>query len=343
MENHILDKSLEFGSLGISHIKSLHFRKIQETKGSMQNNIFLNQLDDLVLDGLDIPISQSIEYLLTKQPTFEEFEEWILLRHDGDICSNRIELINEAVFDFIKNGQQKYPLEIQMDDPIFTLEEMKFWDKNGYIVLKNAVDEEDCKELELAIWNHLSLSPDKPQEWKNTKDGFWLKDFKHPILDKNKSAKKIKRAFTQLWGTDKLITATDRISFNPPLDKNTLFGPSTIHWDISLARPIPLDIFGLLCLNDIKKEQGAFQCIAGFHNELDSWLENLGENINPRKEILSEKYQKDILKIEAKKGDFIMCNGATPHSSSINTSDYPRFIHYIDMYPANRTINPIWK
>lgn len=343
MENSILNKSLEVGALGVLHIKSLHFRKMQELKKKKLNNPLLDQLDGFVLDGLDIPISQSTEYLLSKQPEFAEFEEWILLRHGGDICSKKIDMINDAVLDFVKNGQQKYPLQIQIDDPIFTSKDINFWKKNGYIVLKNAIDENECKDLENAIWEYLELLPNDPQNWKNSKDIFWLKAFKNPLLSKNKNSKKIHRAFSQLWGTDKLINATDRISFNPPLDeKHKYYGPCELHWDISLANPISFNLFGMIYLNDIKKEQGAFQCIPGFHKDLDKWLSDLDEGIDPREEILKEEYQSKVLKISANAGDLIICNHALPHSSSINRGEYPRFVQYIDMYPANKQINQIW-
>jgi len=339
-----LNKSLELGNLGISHIKSFHSRKMKEIQGDRRKNPLLDQMDYFVLDGLDIPIAKAVEYLYTKEPDFKALEEWILLKHKGAICSKKIDMINDAVSDFVENGQQDYPLDTVISDPVFSPEEMEFWSENGYIVLKNAADKKDCKELESAIWKYLNLSPNEPEKWKAVEDGFWLKEFEHPLLDSNRSSQRIYKAFAQLWGTDKLFLSTDRLSFNPPLKEEDLsYGPNKIHWDVSLAHPMPFDIFGLLYLNDVKEEQGAFQCMPGFNKKLDTWLKDLGEKDNPREEILDDKYKSAIRKIAAEAGDFIICNQTTPHGSSINTSDYPRFVHYMNMYPANRTINPVWK
>jgi len=344
LKKYSSEKSLQLGKLKIFHIKFLWERKVLKYEADKSNEHLLNQLDYFVLDGLNIPIEKVISYLYTKRPDFSEFEDWVLSWHDGFIFPELVKKINDTVTDFINNGQQNYPSKTISDDPIFSGEEIEFWNKNGYIVLKNAIDKKECKELELAIWNHLELSPNEPQNWDKSKDRFWLKDFEHPLLSKNRNSKNIYRAFKQLWGTDKLFTAIDRISFNPPLDEKIKdYGPNNIHWDISLSQPVPFDIFGMLYLNDIKEEQGAFQCIPGFQNKIHTWLDSLDENTNPRDEILQDKYKLDISKISAKAGDFILCNQSLPHSSSLNRGDYPRFVHYMDMYPPNRYINPVWK
>jgi len=344
LKKYFSEKSLQLGKLKIFHIKLLWERKVLEYEADKSNEHLLNQLDYFVLDGLNIPIEKAISYLYTQRPDFNKFEEWVLSWHDEFISPKLVKKINDAVIDFIKNGQQNYPLKVTIKDPIFSDEEMKFWEENGYIILKDAVDKKDCKELEDAIWKYQGLSCTESQNWNNAKDSFWLQDFEHPLLEKNKASKKIHKAFEQLWGTDKLFHSTNRISFNPPLDKITdNYGPNKLHWDISLARPISFDLLGMLYLNDIKEEQGAFQCIPGFHKKLDVWLEQLKKEDNPREEILKEKYQNESIKISAKAGDFIICRQELPHSSSINKFSYPRFVQYIAIYPANRKIDKIWK
>lgn len=328
------------GELRIFHLKSFWKRKTE----CFNSNHFPNQLDYFVFDGLNINITTVIEYLFTERPSFKEFEKWIVLQNGGDISQSIIEKVNDAVIEFCEKGQQDYPLETTIIEPIFTQKEIKFWREYGYIVLKEAVDKKDCKELENAIWQYLKLSPNDPQNWINTKDKFWLKDFNHPLLEKNRGSKRVKKAFEQLWGTDKLFNSTDRVSFNPPIAQSIQqYGPSNIHWDISLCTPVAFDLFGMLYLNDVKEEQGAFQCIAGFHRNLDTWLEGLDKDINPREEILKEEYQKNIVKVSADAGDLIISRDSLPHGSSINSSNYPRFVHYINMYPINKKINPIWK
>lgn len=340
----IFYKSLESGDLGILHLKFFWERKKDNSKERKNNIPQLNQLDYFVLDGLKIPIEDAVFYIYSDNPSFLEFENWILSYHNGSISYEIKKRINDSVVDFIENGQQDYPLETILKDRVFTREDMKFWEENGYIILKNAVDTRDCKELESAIWKHLELSPDEPQNWATAKDRFWLKEFIHPLLEKNRSEKKIQKAFSELWGTEKLFNSIDRVSFSPPFeDKIESYGPCKLHWDISLSSPVPFDLFGMLYLNDVEEEQGAFQCIPGFHKKLDSWLENLNKDIDPREEILKDEYQKEVVKISAKAGDFIISKEALPHGNSINRLDYPRFVHYITMYPPNRRIAFEWK
>ncbi len=331
-------------TIGIAHIKSLWSRKMKEMQGASQKDPLHNQLDYFVLDGLNINIAKATAYLYTDTPDFETFEQWILAQNGGNIPLHTVNKINHAVLDFNTNGQQNYPLKATYLEPVFTPEEIAFWNKNGYIVLKNAIDKNDCKELETAIWDYLGLSPDEPEQWRYAKDSFWLKAFDHPLLQKNRASSKIRKAFEQLWGTDNLFQATDRVSFNPPQEDHIKhYGPNNLHWDISLSQPIPFDLFGMLYLNDIQEQQGAFQCIAGFHKKLDTWLEGLDDDVNPREAILSKIYQNDARKIAADAGDLIICRHELPHGSSLNRCDYPRFVHYIQMYPSNRRINPNWR
>jgi uncharacterized protein Usg len=343
--------SLKTGKLGILHLYSLWSRKVVSNKTlKTQNDPILNQLDYFVLDALEIPIAKATEYLLSIQPDFKAFEEWIRLQHEQSknptpLSSKLINTLNQAVQDFIQDGSLNYPLENDANrDPIFTPKEIEFWHENGYIILRDAVDKEECKTLESAVWDYLDLSPDAPETWHTAKDQFWLKEFDHPLIHKNRANKKIIRAYAQLWGSDRLFQSTNRISFNPPQDTLiNAFGPSSLHWDISLAQPIPFDLFGMLYLNDIDANQGAFQCIPGFHKKIDVWLENLPQKRNPREEILKQEYQQAAIKVPANRGDLIICSQKLPHSSSVNRGSYPRFVQYIAMYPPNRTINPVWK
>jgi hypothetical protein len=57
-----------------------------------------------------------------------------------------------------------------------------------------------------------------------------------------------------------------------------------LHWDVSLARPIPFGLQGILYLADTAANQGAFTCVPGFHRKIDSWLENLPAGSDPRAE-----------------------------------------------------------
>ncbi len=121
LEKNNVDISFKLGELGIFHIKSFWLRMI----GKVTSNHFLKQLDYFVLDGLNINIANATKYILTNQPSFKEFEKWILKQNHNHISPNTINKINNAVNDYIKNGSKDYPLRTVMEEPIFTVNEKR--------------------------------------------------------------------------------------------------------------------------------------------------------------------------------------------------------------------------
>lgn len=301
---------------------------------------YFGDVYQLVLDALELSIAEVVEYLLQNRPTYEQFEAWVLEQCDKPLSDELIEKTNRGVSLMQKKEFSSYPLPSKYETSVFNQQEWEFWDNNGYIILKNAVPKEDCKVLEQAMWKHLDMSPDKPEQWMDRDKSFWIDDLRHPIWHKNRSSERIKQAFQELWGATELFMSLSRLSFNPPLHgfvEN--YGPSKLHWDASINQPMPFNVIGMLYLNDVSEEQGAFQCVSGFHREIEEWLSSLPEGTNPRDAALSLQ----SVKVPANSGDLIICRQELPHASSINRADYPRFVQYIAMYPADIGLNPIWK
>ncbi len=80
----------------------------------------------------------------------------------------------------------------------------------------------------------------------------------HPMLQENRMTHKIKKAFEQLYQTDKIYKTIDKVSFNPPISANYSFMGSGLHWDVSLKLPIPFRLQGLIYLSDCGANDGAF-------------------------------------------------------------------------------------
>jgi len=131
----------------------------------------------------------------------------------------------------------------------------------------------------------------------------------------------------------------DRVGFNPPEIANWKFPGPGLHWDVSLQLPIPFGLQGILYLNDIASNQGAFTLVPGFHNKIESWLKNLPANANPRNENIHSLGTKPIA---ANAGDFIIWHQALPHGSSPNTTLQPRFVQYINYAPSDMEVRDKW-
>ena len=80
-------------------------------------------------------------------------------------------------------------------------------------------------------------------------------------------------AFSQIWGTRRLLCSHDRVSINPPCrDPEIVADPRReargVHWDNGQLRlaetadvgPLPFSVQGVLYLVDTPAENGAFTC-----------------------------------------------------------------------------------
>lgn len=101
-----------------------------------------------------------------------------------------------------------------------------------------------------------------------------------------RQSRRIHKAFAQLGQSPDLWMSTDRAGFNVPELPGWLFRGPDLHWDVSLARPIPFGTQGILYLTDTEAEQGAFTLVPGFHRRIDEWLDGLPPGTDPRQQDL---------------------------------------------------------
>jgi ectoine hydroxylase-related dioxygenase (phytanoyl-CoA dioxygenase family) len=213
-------------------------------------------------------------------------------------------------------------------------EQLDFWDKNGYIILRNAVSQEDCDKTIGVICDFIEIDRNDPATWYNqhpARQGIMVQLFQHPILDKNRNSAIIRAAHEQLWNRTDVWVNADRVGFNPPETERWKFPGPRLHWDTKLKLPIPFNVQGILYLADTAENQGAFSLVPGFQHRIDDWLTGLNGK-NPYNEDL---HALGCIPIAANAGDFIIWHHALPHGSSANTSDKPRFVQYFTYAPVD--------
>lgn len=334
--------SKEKKRLGIAHLKSFWAQTIDARNGLQSVKTEKdNQLTNLVLSSLNLPLEPTIKYLSQNAPSFEEFEEWILERNSGAIDSLKIERFNSR-FSGQPYGEalQNSLKEIEEFEDVLTAEDLQFWEENGYVIVREAVSKEQARASETAVWDYLGMNANDIPTWyeKPIGKGIMTELYRHTTLDENRRSMRIKKAFAQIWKTADLWMTIDRTSFNPPEIESFKFQGPNLHWDMSLAAPHRFGTQGLLYLCDTPAEQGAFSCVPKFHKRLENWLENLPENINPREVDLT----KEAVPIAANAGDFVIWHQALPHGSSPNRGKYPRIVQYMNMFPFEFRENLEW-
>ena len=169
------------------------------------------------------------------------------------------------------------------------------------------------------------MDSEDPDTWyKNPGSyGIMAQFFHHPALGANRESRRAHKAFAQVWNTADLWVSVDRVSFNPPERDGWRFAGPHLHWDTSLALPIPFDVSGLLYLTDTSAEQGAFTCVPGFQRRIADWLKSLPPDADPRRQDLRRL---GAVPVPGKAGDLVIWHQALPHGSRPNTAVRPRIV-----------------
>ena len=226
---------------------------------------------------------------------------------------------------------------------VLTERDIDYWNEHGYIVLKDVVSEHECIAARQAIWEFLGADPSDPDSWYKphpAKNGLMVVFTQHEALKAIRDSARIRRAYEQLYGTTAIYKVIDKVSFNPPECDHYRFAGSPLHWDTSLELPIPDRFQGLLYLNDVAEEGGAFQCVPGFHRHISQWMESLPAGVDAR------QYALETLRpvaISGNAGDFIIWHQALPHCASPNHGKQPRIVQYLTYIPEHYEDHRGWK
>jgi Phytanoyl-CoA dioxygenase (PhyH) len=328
----VLAKSNEAGFTGVYHLKRIWSKAMTGANGYEDEW----QLDNAVLALLGVGLLPSFTFLHQQQPDFEHFEKWVAAHHGGTIPADIVQQCNAL---FVQQGAL---VANEQENDVLTATDMAFWEENGYVIVRNAIPAGDCADSRAAVWDFLGMDENNPDSWYQTTDklqGIMVQLYRHPALDKNRASPKIRRAFEQLWGRTDLLVTTDKTGFNPPEKANFTYRGTGIHWDFSLARPIPFGVQGILYLTDTAANQGALTLAPGFHHKIDDWLAQLPAGANPRKQDLSKL---GLVAIAANAGDLIIWHNSLPHDSSPNRADSPRIVQYLYWQPRSFKMQEEW-
>jgi hypothetical protein len=301
-----------------------------EAPGAMQERA--------LLDTLGLGLEQALRYLMEMRPTFDAFRAWIVATAGQPDPVRLARHVAE-----VSGAPQPRPVRdwlatIDAAPPVLGPDELAGWDEQGFVVLRNAITRAEADAAAGLLWELVGARPDAPESWHEpVRQGLWVSVFQHPALEPARRSARVHKGFAQLWGTADLHMTVDRMSFNPPVTPAHGFGGSSLHWDVSLVRPIPFATQAILYLTDTAADQGALQVVPGFHRRIDAWLDALG-GAHPRSVDLSEQ----AVAVPAGAGDLVIWRQELPHGASPNTSDRPRLAQYINMYPGWLRPNPVW-
>lgn len=292
----------------------------------------------LLLDTLGLGIEQVATYLRDR-PDFATFAAWVRATAGVQDPAKVARYHAWLAGDPPPPATRDLLADIAAMPPVLDADDLAQWYEDGVVVLRAAITADEAKAAERLLWQRLGASPDDPASWYGRPtQGIMLQVFQHPALEVARRARRIHKAFAQLFGTADLWATTDRLSFNPPETTRHPFPGPHLHWDTSIAQPIPLSMGGILYLTNTAADQGALQVVRGFHHRLAPWLEALGD-ADPRAVDLSDQ----ATTVPAGAGDLVIWRNELPHGASANRTTRPRLAHYITMYPPDLVDHPVWR
>lgn len=292
-------------------------------------------LDCTLIDMLGTGLLPTYRFLFEQRPDFNSFEKWVMANANVPITPELAAQCNA----FISNKT----IERETGTAeVLTAEDIAFWEEQGYVIVRDAVTPDEVIQSRKAILDFLEMDEQDVSGWyRQTEgiEGIMVNLYNHPAINKNRHSARIRRAFEQLWNRSDLIVSADKCGFNPPETDTCKYRGTGLHWDVSLARPIPFGTQGILYLTDTAANQGAFTLVPGFHKELESWLDSLPGNCNPR---LTDFSSFNPIPIAANAGDCIIWNHKLPHGASPNRASLPRLVQYINWYVPMEKVQEEW-
>ena len=318
--------------MSIPHIERYWARSLAARQGKSTAE---NTADRILLNALQLGLEEASAYLMHNAPTLEQFESWILAINGGQLDPALVARLNAAIDGTLNPGT---PTEAAL-----TPDDLDHWDRNGYVVLHDAVTAAQSQAASQAIYEFMRVDSANPETWYNNPRGhsIWVPLLRHPAFRANRESPRIHAAFAQLWGRTDLWPTIDQGGFNPPERPGWPFPGPHLHWDVSIAQPVPFGTQGILYLTDTAADQGAFTCVPGFHNCLAKWLAELPPDTDPRDWKVLETLP--AVPIAGRAGDLVIWHHALPHGSSPNRSPRPRVAQYINLLPSRWEVNPVWR
>lgn len=293
----------------------------------------------MLLDALGLGLEQTLQFLRIEYPDYPAFEAWIT-ETAGAPDPMKIERYHAALAGLPPPAPVRALLQA-IDDapPVLDAADLDHWEREGYLILRNAVTCDEAAAAANLLWHVIGASPDDPESWYTPRSsGIMVQHFQGEAMEAARRSARIHKAFAQLWGTADLWPLVDRLGFNPPVRRGYTFRASPIHWDVSIAAPIPFSTQGILYLTDTAADQGALQLVPGFHRRLENgWLASIGD-ADPR----AHDFSGEAMPIAANAGDLVIWRSDIPHGASPNRAALPRLVQYVTMYSASLEPNPIW-
>lgn len=216
------------------------------------------------------------------------------------------------------------------------------WTRDGYVVVKQAVERTTIDNLERLAWEFEDMARDDPRTWYPAEkvklrrtvlsyNAGMIELYNHQYLWDARQTPRVHAAFADVWGTPDLWVSIDRMNFNLPPEPGFEF-KSFMHWDYDPDTD-PQNVQGVLSISDqTDPAVGGFVCVPEVFRDYAAW--------RARQPAEWDWYRPDVadqtlVPVPLEKGDLLIFNSKLCHGIRQNVStDKVRMAQYISMMPA---------
>ena len=311
---------IENGSTIFNFLNKLSSTRNSKNIASSIDEHYLKE-EQYFLNLFEIGLFEAYEFLYQHCKDERHLQNWIIELKGKYFFYEKASLFNEWLEHTDINIRQDVAV-------ILNKNELDFWDKNGYLHLKNIIPPEDCDEVVALICKELKIDLLNTETWYPTNgklQGLMLQLYQGLEIEKIRKNNTLYKIFAQLYGTNKLTANTEKVSYNPPETASFKFQGSSLHWDINFEAGVRYYIQGLVYLNDVPPNRGTFCLVPGYHKKIDQTL----KHFTPEAAINQVKNTEKIAHLAGKKGDIILWLQAIPHAASPNYCNCSRFVQYV--------------
>ena len=225
------------GNLGICQLKRYWSATMAGRAGRPVKRPEEEHIDRVMLDCLGIGLHQSLDFIHRKAPSFADFESWVLATA-GRPEADKVAHFNSDLLILEKPEAISRQIQaIEAMAPVLNKEQLDHWQRNGFVVLENAVNQQDLQHAERAVWQAAQARPEDRGSWYNslTRQGMMIEQIQNSAISVVRQSPRIYKAFAQLWQTANLWVSADRCSFHPPQTSEHLFQGLDLHWDLNFS------------------------------------------------------------------------------------------------------------
>ncbi|SDL79301.1 Phytanoyl-CoA dioxygenase (PhyH) [Pedobacter sp. ok626] len=283
-----------------------------------------DSIENIWLNFYEMGKYEIYHFLYAECKDLDHFKQWLIALKGSDFLIRASANFQTWFVSKDNKGQND-----GITHTILSEEQLLFWETQGYLKISGLVEDSLCDQVKELICSHMGVDLDNPATWyyeRQDMQGLMLQLYQSKEIEAIRKHPHVFELFAELYQTRNIIANTEKLGFNPPDTDFWQLKQTALHWDIDLNKPLGYYIQGMIYLDDVPADRGAFSLVPGIHLQFEDWIKSF-RNLEDAHIAMRAVLQAQP--IAGDKGDIILWRHTLPHAASTNRSQLPRFVQYL--------------